>query len=88
LVAAETSADLFGDDPDARWDFVHATSPLLTAKQLFILTRHLGLDGAPPQTLAEIGVITGFGREPARKEEDRAKQKLLAAGFDFPEALV
>jgi RNA polymerase sigma factor (sigma-70 family) len=88
LVGASMGADVFADDPDARWDFVCATSPLLTAKQLFILARHLGLDGAPPQTLAEIGVITGFGREPARKEEDRAKQKLLAAGFDFPDVTV
>jgi RNA polymerase sigma factor (sigma-70 family) len=87
-VVAVAAGDPFEDDADARWDFVFATSPLLTAKQLFILARHLGLDGAPPQTLAEIGVITGFGREPARKEEDRAKAKLLAAGWDVPEAVV
>jgi len=84
-VVATTGAEELFEDDDERWNFVISTAPLLTARQLFIMARHLGLDGAPPQTLAEIGVITGFGREPARKEEERAKQRLLGAGIDLPD---
>jgi DNA-directed RNA polymerase sigma subunit (sigma70/sigma32) len=57
----------------AEWDSFLAT---LNAKEHLVLVRHLGLDGAPPQTYSEIAVMFNMGREPVRKLADKAKVKL------------
>lgn len=52
----------------------------LPAREFLVFARYHGLDGAAPQTLNEIGVWTGFGREPARKLNRAAWLRLVAAG--------
>jgi hypothetical protein len=60
-------------------DAVRAALAELPPRQVVVLSRYYGLDGAPAQTMAEIGVTTGFGREPVRKLINRGKEALSTA---------
>jgi RNA polymerase nonessential primary-like sigma factor len=50
--------------------------PLLTAQELFVVTRYLGMDAEPAQNLNEIGQSLGLSRESVRQAYQRALAKL------------
>ena len=49
---------------------------VLDLREVYVLTKHFGLDGGEPQKLATIGATLGLSREAARQIESKALAKL------------
>ena len=62
--------------------FLESVVGVLDAVELFVLVRYHGLDGAWPQTLAELGEFTGRGREPIRRILNGAESKARELGLN------
>ena len=89
--AASTDSDFLGEVPDAR-DVDAARNEADTAAEVRTLIsaylgdreRHLirqrfGLDGGPPQTYAELAVVTGTSRQNVQQLVERALRRLRVA---------
>ena len=48
----------------------------LDERERWVLASHYGIDGAPKQTLRQIGKELGISKERVRQIEDRARAKL------------
>jgi RNA polymerase sigma factor (sigma-70 family) len=57
----------------------------LNPRMRHVLAQRFGLDGAPPQTLEEVGAGLGITRERVRQLESRALRELrtVAPGLEF-----